>query len=171
MLVTSTLEFDEAAKALVAARSGLVNAAKSTGDVIGKYADAMCIMFNVFDDEGDLLTPWYELKGKAKSGIKAERAYFASDMLAAGFETPTVDVYWQRVKEASGYITPKNRVSGSTGIDAKNKEGLQTIINRIFAGDESGDSSGAISSEYKGPLMDIFEALGGDVNKLGTKTK
>ena len=169
MLVTSTLEFDEASKALIKARSGLVKGAKSTGDLIGTYADALCVMFNVFDDVGDLLTPWYELKGKAKSGVKGERAAFASEMLAAGFKTPTVDVYWQRVKEASGYITPKNRVSGSTGIDAKNKADLQTIINRIFAGDEAGDSSGAISSEYKGQLMEIFEALGGDVMKLGTK--
>jgi hypothetical protein len=169
MLVTSTEQFDDAVQALIEARSGLVSSAKKTGDVIGTYADAMCVMFNVLDDAGDLLTPWYEVKGKAKGGIKSERAAFAAEMLAAGFETGTVDVYWQRVKEASGYITPKNRVSGSTGIDAKNKADLQTIINRIFAGDEAGDSSGAISSEYKGKLMEIFEALGGDVMKLGTK--
>jgi hypothetical protein len=169
MLVTSTEQFDEAVQALIEARSGLVNAAKSTGSVIIDYADAMCTMFNVLDDEGNLLTPWYEVKGKAKGGIKSERAAFATEMLNAGFETPTVDVYWQRVKVASGYITPKNRVSGSTGIDAKNKADLQTIINRIFAGDEVGDSSGAISSEYKGQLMDIFAALGGDIDKLGTK--
>lgn len=169
MLVTSTEQFNQAAKDLIEARAGLVSSAKKTGDVIGTYADALCIMFNVLDDEGDLLTPWYELKGKAKAGIKGERAAFAAEMLATGFETGTVDVYWQRVKEASGYITPKNRVSGSTGVDAKNKADLQTIINRIFAADEAGDSSGAISSEYKGQLMDIFAALGGDINKLGTK--
>ena len=169
MLVTSIEQFDQATQDLIAARSGLVSSAKSTGDVIGSYAGAMCVMFNVLDDAGDLLTPWYELKGKAKAGVKSERAAFSAEMLGAGFETGTVDVYWQRVKEASGYITPKNRVSGSTGIDAKNKADLQTIINRIFAGDEAGDSSGAISSEYKGQLMDIFAALGGDIDKLGTK--
>jgi hypothetical protein len=171
MLVTSTLEFDEASKALIAARSGLVSSAKKTGDVIGKYADAMCVMFNVLDDEGDLLTPWYDLTHKAKSGVKAERAHFAAEMLAAGFETPTVDVYWQRVKEASGYVTAKNRVSGSTGVDAKNRDGLQVIINRIFAAGEAGDSSGDISQQYKRELMDIFSALGGDIMKIGTKSK
>lgn len=170
MLVTSTLEFDEAAKALVEARSGLVKGAKSTGDLIGGYADAMCAMFNQLDDQGEyVVCPWYELKGKAKAGVKAERAHFAAEMLAAGFETGTVDVYWQRVKEASGYVTAKNRVSGATGVDDKNRADLQTIINRIFAADEAGDSSGSVSQEYKGQLMDIFEALGGDISKLGTK--
>jgi hypothetical protein len=167
MLVTSLEQFNEAAQALVVARSGLVKGAKSTGDLISNYADAMCLMFNVLDDEGDLLTPWYELKGKAKAGIKAERDAFASEMLAANFKTATVDVYWQRVKEASGYVTANNRVSGSTGVDDKNKGDLMTIINRIFKAEETSDSSAAISSEYKRDLMNVYEALGGDMNKLG----
>ena len=167
MLVTSTVQFDEAAKALIAARSGLVNAARSTGDVIGSYAVAMCAMFNEVNQDGVLLTPWYELKGKAKAGVKAERSYFAHEMLAAGFETPTVDVYWQRVKEASGYRTAANRVSGKPDVDAKTLADLQTIINRIFKAEEAGDSSCSLSSDNKAGLMDIFGFMGGDIDKLG----
>jgi hypothetical protein len=167
MLVTSIEQFDEATKDLIAARAGLVNGAKSTGDLIKSYAKALCIMFNQLDDNGDILTPWYELKGKAKAGVKGERAAFASEMLAAGFEIPTVDVYWQRVKVASGYITAKNRVSGSTGVDAKTLADLQTIINRIFKAEEEGDSTCSLSSDNKAGLMDIFGFMGGDIDKLG----
>ncbi len=167
MQVTSIEQFEESKQALVEARSELVGGAKKTGDLIGTYASALCTMFNQVDEAGEVLTPWYELKGKAKAGVKEERAAFAADMVAAGFTTPTVDVYWQRVKEASGYITPKNRVSGTNDIDAKNAADLMTIINRIFKAEESGDSTAAVSLEYKGRLMDIFEALGGNMDKLG----
>ena len=164
MLVTSTEQFDDAVQALIEARSGLVSSAKKTGDVIGTYADAMCVMFNVLDDAGDLLTPWYEVKGKAKGGIKSERAAFAAEMLAAGFETGTVDVYWQRVKEASGY-TPKGRVTGGTDVDSKTVAELKTMLNRIFKAEEDGQDPAA--SAFKGQLMEVFENLGGDIDPLG----
>jgi hypothetical protein len=167
MQVTSIEQFEESKQALVEARSGLVGGAKKTGDLIGAYATAMCTMFNQVDKDGAVITPWYELKGKAKSGVKEERAAFVAEMNGAGFGTATVDVYWQRVKEASGYITPKNRVSGANDIDAKNAADLMTIINRIFKAEESGDSTATVSSEYKGQLMEIFEALGGNMDKLG----
>jgi len=167
MLVTSTEQFEQAQDALIKARSNLISGVKKTGTLVSSYATSLCTVFNKVDEQGETLVPWYELKDKAKTGIKAERALFASEMLSAGFETPTVDVYWQRVKEASGYVTPSNRVKGLPNIDTKNLADLQTIINRIFKAEELGDSSCKLSSDNKAGLMDIFGFMGGDLDKLG----
>jgi hypothetical protein len=151
---------------VASARRNLVKAAKGTGEVIQGYADALCMTFNVRALEtGAPITPWYELKGKDKKGIKAERDLFVADMTEAGFGKGTVDVYWQRVKEASGYVTAGNRVKGATDTDSKTVADLKTLINRIFKAEETGEDCKA--SEHKGALMDIFEALGGEVDTLG----
>ena len=149
---------------VASARRNLVKAAKGTGEVIQGYADALCMVYNVRSDNGASM-PWYELKGKDKKGVKAERDAFVADMTEAGFGKGTVDVYWQRVKEASGYITAGNRVKGASDTDSKTLAELKTIINRIFKAEESGED--CKSSEHKGALMDIFEALGGDVDTIG----
>jgi hypothetical protein len=150
---------------VASARYSLVSAAKGTGLVIQDYADALCLSFNLRGMDGAVIAPWYELKGKDKKGIKAERALFAAAMNEAGFKTGTVDVYWQRVKEASGYVTSGNRVKGASDTDGKTLAELKTIINRIFKAEESGEACEA--SEYKAALMDVFEGLGGDVDTLG----
>jgi hypothetical protein len=151
---------------VASARRNLVTAAKGTGEVIQGYADALCMAFNVRALEtGAPITPWYELKGKDKKGIKAERDLFVADMTEVGFGKGTVDVYWQRVKEASGYVTAGNRVKGATDTDSKTVADLKTLINRIFKAEETGEDCKA--SEHKGALMDIFEALGGEVDTLG----
>ena len=124
------------------ARRKLVTAAKGTGAVIQGYADALCMAYNVSDTSGTNVTAWFELVGKEKKGIKAERALFVESMTEAGFGKPTVDVYWQRVKEASGYV-PKGRVTGGTDVDAKTAAELKTIINRILKGQEDGQSNHA----------------------------
>ena len=149
---------------VASARRNLVKAAKGTGEVIQGYADALCLVYNVRSDNGASM-PWYELKGKDKKGVKAERDAFVADMTEAGFGKGTVDVYWQRVKEASGYVTAGNRVKGANDTDSKTLAELKTIINRIFKAEESGED--CKSSEHKGALMDIFEALGGDVDTIG----
>jgi hypothetical protein len=151
---------------VASARRNLVKAAKGTGEVIQGYADALCMTFNVRALEtGTTVTPWFELKGKDKKGVKAERDLFVTDMTEAGFGKGTIDVYWQRVKEASGYVTAGNRVKGASDTDGKTLAELKTIINRIFKAEESGED--CKSSEHKGALMDIFEALGGEVDTLG----
>jgi hypothetical protein len=151
---------------VAAARRNLVKAAKGTGEVIQGYADALCLAFNVRALEtGAPITPWYELKGKDKKGVKAERELFVADMTEAGFNDGTVKVYWQRVKEASGYVTAGNRVKGASDTDGKTLAELRTIINRIFKAEESGEDCKA--SEHKGTLMEVFEALGGEVDTLG----
>lgn len=149
------------------ARSGLVNAVGKTGEVVQNYADVLCGVFNVKAlTTGVLVTPWYELRGKAKSGIKAEKAkFYAAFSIDNGFAQGTDAVYWQRVKIASGYITAKNRVKGTETVDDKTMADLKTILNRIFKSEE--DCEDSKSSEYKGALMDIFAALGGDVMTIG----
>ena len=162
--VITTMAIDSGIVA--SARRNLVKAAKGTGEVIQGYADALCMTFNVRALEtGAPITPWYELKGKDKKGIKAERDLFVADMTEVGFGKGTVDVYWQRVKEASGYVTAGNRVKGATDTDSKTVADLKTLINRIFKAEETGEDCKA--SEHKGALMDIFEALGGEVDTLG----
>ena len=120
---------------------------------------------------GNTITPWYELKGKDKKGIKERRASFVQRMVNRGYAKPdgkpsaTVDVYWQRVKEASGYVTSGNRVTGGTDVDSKTLAELKTMINRILKSEEDGKECTA--SMFKGQLMEVFEGMGGDVDNLG----
>ena len=87
-------------------------------------------------------------------------------MTQAGYSKSTIDVYWQRVKEASGYVTAGNRVSaGSTDVDAKTKAELKTMINRIFKAEEEGTTCEA--SDIKHLLIDAYTALGGNDSDLG----
>ena len=85
---------------LTEAREALVSAAAKTGGVILTYALGLDAAFDLVDNQGNTTTKWFALKGKLKAGVKAERALFVSAFEAAGFTTGTVDVYWQRVKEA-----------------------------------------------------------------------
>jgi hypothetical protein len=155
---------------LETSRNALVEGASSTGQLIANYAQAMCMRFNIVDASNNLIAPWYSLIGKEKKGVKAERALFVQKMIARGFVKPdgkpsaTVDTYWQRVKEESGYV-PKGRVTGGTDVDSKTVTELKTIINRIFKAEEDGQDP--LASQFKGQLMEIFEGLGGDVDTLG----
>jgi len=92
---------------------------------------------------------------------------FVDAFKAEGFGEATINVYWQRVKEASGYQTTGQRVQGASSVDEKTLAELKTIINRIFKAEENGDSTADKSSEVKGQLMDIFAELGGDIDTLG----
>jgi hypothetical protein len=143
------------------ARRSLVKAAKGTGEVIQGYADALCMVHNVRAlDTGAALTPWYELRGKDAKGVKAERALFVTDMTEAGFGKGTVDVYWQRVKEASGYVTAGNRVKGASDTDGKTAAELKTIINRILKAEEDGEDCHA--STILETLKDAYIVLTGE---------
>jgi len=152
------------------ARNSLVDGVSKTGDLIQGYADVLCKVFNVRDSLGNVITKWPDLVGKEKKGIKEERARFVTAMIARGHVKPdgkptaTVDVYWQRVKEASGYV-PKGRVSGGTDVDSKTLAELKTMINRILKSEEDGQDCNA--SQWKRELMQVFEGMGGDVDTLG----
>ncbi len=153
------------------AEIALVDGVSKTGELIQGYADVLCQVFNVKDSMGNTITPWYELKGKDKKGIKERRASFVQRMVNRGYAKPdgkpsaTVDVYWQRVKEASGYVTSGNRVTGGTDVDSKTLAELKTMINRILKSEEDGKECTA--SMFKGQLMEVFEGMGGDVDNLG----
>ena len=156
----------EIQKALADSRHTFIRGLDTVDNMLKGYASNLSMAFDVTDPTtGKPVTKWYALKGKARAGVKAERALFVSEMEEAGYSKGTIDVYWQRVKEASGYVTAGNRVSGSNDIDTVTRKELQTIINRIFKAEETGQDFKA--SEVKGTLIEAFELLGGEVDKLG----
>jgi len=147
-------------------RTQLVKGIGKIGILIKGYSMALDQAFDLVDNTGAVTTKWFALKGVLKKGIKTERANFVADMTQAGYNKSTIDVYWQRVKEASGYVTAGNKVSGgSTDVDAKTLAELKTMINRIFKAEEEGKTCEA--SEIKGLLMDAYASLGGDADNLG----
>ena len=154
---------------LSVARNALVSEARKTGEVIGNYAKGLETTFNLVDNEGNVTSMWYELKGKLKAGVNAERKLFVEAFESAGFEKGTIDVYWQRVKKASGYAPNGTKVSGSTDIDAKTLSELATIINRIFKYEEDEGVEDCKASKAKRDLINAYEKLGGNPDKLGTK--
>ena len=155
----------QAIHSLIDSRIALVGAAKKTGQVVKAYAKALEQTFNLVDNQGNVTTKWYDLQGALRKGVKAEKVEFVTAMTAEGFTKATIDVYWQRVKEASGYQTTGNRVTANLSTDDKTQADLKTIINRIFKAEEEGTSCEA--SEIKGLLMDAYASLGGDDSELG----
>jgi hypothetical protein len=147
-------------------RTQLVKGIGKIGVLIKGYSLALDQAFDLVDNMGAVTTKWFDLKGALKKGVKTERANFVADMTHAGYTKSTIDVYWQRVKEASGYVTAGNKVAGgSTDVDAKTLAELKTMINRIFKAEEEGKTCEA--SEIKGLLMDAYTSLGGNADNLG----
>lgn len=134
----------------------LIGQGRKTKEVLQTYADQLV---------GVVGKEWWLLKGKAKQPVKAIRERFAAKHLEAGFKKTYIDVMWQRVKEASGYVTAGNRVKGATDPDSKNLDDLRTILNRIFKAEEDGGESAW--SDEKAVLMDVYDRMGGDTDRLG----
>lgn len=151
---------------LSVARDNLFEGFGKIGTVITAYATALCYAFDTTDEEtGERVTPWYELVGALKKPIKEERARFVAGLEALGYKKGTIDVNWQRVKEASGYQTAGNRAKSNQSADEKNLSDLRTIINRVLKSEE--DGADTKWSEVKGDLIEAFEAMGGEVDNLG----
>jgi hypothetical protein len=149
---------------LAQSRQSLIDGIGKIGDLISMYSVDLSRQFDAVDNEGNITTKWFALSGKLAKGVKAERALFKADMIEAGYSVATGDVYWQRVKEASGYVTAGNKVKGQNTIDSMNFDDLKTILNRIL-GAES-DTEGCEKSQLaKASLLDAFEFLGGDSAK------
>ena len=148
---------------LTDARQMLVGTLKDTGRKVGEclqaYADSMCA---AFDTEH---TKWFDLKGKLGKAVKNERAAFVEDMKGAGYEQGTIDVYWGRVKDASGRVKVQNKVSAPKDVDAEILKGLQTMLNKIYAAEDN--DATITASQIKGYLLDAFSAMGGNVMELG----
>jgi hypothetical protein len=118
------------------------------------YADAMLATFG---------GQWWTIADKAtKKSIKAERGLFVEGLESLGFKQGTIDVYWQRVKVACGYIPAGNKASGSETIDAKTLKELKTIINRILGDDSDGEGS-VLAQKAKADLMSAFIKMGGNI--------
>ena len=131
-------------------RNALVEGVTKTGVVIENYSNAIASVFDRKDVNGNVIAKWYDLEGKEKKGIVAEKALFANTLMdrdpkfiksidADGKRTPTatVDTYWQRVKIASGYV-PKGKLKGTNDVDTKTATELKTMINRILKAEEDG---------------------------------
>jgi hypothetical protein len=154
---------------LQTARAAVVNVATEfkgkTGEVIAAYAKAMCAALDLVDNTGMVTTKWFALKGKLKAPVTVERAAFKVAMIEAGHES-NVNVYWQRVKEDSGYVTPGDAAKAAQSVDDKTLSELKTILNRIFKA-ESESVECDLSSEAKGSIIEAFELMGGDIEKIG----
>lgn len=155
----------EVLSALDTARNAVVASAKKTGDVIATYASLLCGVFNPKDINGRFTASWFELSGKAARPVRLERERFVAAFTEAGYKKPTIDVYWQRVKEASGYKTAGNRAKGELSIDEQNMMDVKTILNRIAKAGETGKVCNK-SDDVADELREIFRALGGDVSTL-----
>lgn len=148
------------------ARSAMVNGVSKIGEVIQFYADGISQAFDLVDNEGNVTTKWYDLQGPMTKPVKAERALFVDAMIKRGYDKPTIDTYWARVKKAAGHVPAGNKASAKSDIDAKTLSELKTILNRIFM-----DESDSKSQQVKGILIDAFVQMGGDAMKLGTNNK
>lgn len=152
MQVISSVSFD--VSLLDVTRGALVEGVTSTGELLGNYSKAMDQAFDRLDINGNVIAKWFDLRGKDAKGVKGERAKFVQAMMdrnpkfikeikpnadgtVVRVPTATVDTYWARVKEASGYV-PNGKVSGTSDVDAKTAAELKTMINRILDAEEDG---------------------------------
>jgi hypothetical protein len=147
-------------------RIAMVNGVSKIGEVIQGYADGISQTFDLVDAEGKVTTKWYDLQGVLNKPVKAERALFVDAMLKRGYDKPTIDTYWARVKKAAGHVPMGNKASATADTDAKTLSELKTILNRIF-----NDDTDSKSQQVKGLLIDAFVQMGGDAMKLGTNNK
>jgi hypothetical protein len=162
-IVTPSVSFTDIATMLANARNAIVVNVVKSGELIGNYSKAMDYAFDKTLENGEVVK-WFNLKGKAKAGVKAEYAEFVEALKSVGLEGNKY-VYWQRVKEASGYQTAGNKASANTTIDAKTMTELKTMLNRILNAED--DEGCELSNEVKPLLMEAFEMMGGDVDTLG----
>lgn len=157
--------FTDIQTALDNARNAIVKNGVKTGELLKAYSVAMDNAFDMTLANGEVVK-WFALTGKQKDGVKAEYKKFESALEGAGLSSNKY-VYWQRVKELSGYVTTGNIVKGSGSVDEKTKAELRTIINRIVADVAGGGEPKA--SEILEDLRYCFTFLGGDLHAKGMK--
>lgn len=148
------------------AREGYIASIKSENLNLKEYADAMNAAFSVLDASGKVLTPWYELRGKASSGVKAEFSAFSAAIKAAGYGNNVDYVYWGRVKDASGRVKSGNKVqSGDTDDLALSLEDIKRVLNRTNKLRKVGGKAFERLDEVYEELENIYATLGGDPKK------
>lgn len=164
-MVTATVEANEAIErynALIAARAECASGLRAANGLIVTYARAISAVCG----EG-----WVHLVGKESAMVREERKMFDRAMgMVEGTENKPLkakcNTYWSRIREAAGYAKTDSASSELT-VDQKTLAELKTMLNRIFNGEASDACPN--SSAIKHYLIDAFEALGGDMSKIGTK--
>lgn len=154
--------FTDMQTALDQARNALVKGVVKTGELITNYGKALEHAFDKTLENGDKVK-WFDLKGKAKAGVKAEYARFVETLEGAGLGSNKY-VYWQRVKEACGYQTTGTKVKATLTIDARNLADLKTILGRILNNESDDDAE--LSNQAKPALEQAFSILGGDITEI-----
>lgn len=155
---------------LVDARRGYIAGIKGEGKSLGVYADWMCSTFNVVNEKGEVIKPWYALTGKAASGVRAEFKAFAEDLQSAGYAEGVEYTYWARVKDASGRPKKGGKTQGET-VDPmeKTRAEIGTIINRINNGRDDNTESSERMIEIYDLMCEAYATLGGVVSDLKTE--
>lgn len=166
--VTSSISEQAAARmnALTEARTACASGLKATDGMIIKYARAISEVCG----EG-----WVHLVGKESAPVREERKLFNRAMGLPEEVLTDADkrlrakcnTYWQRVREAAGYVTP-NKAKAATDIDSKTLAELKTMLNRIDNAEGNGVEC-PLASAAKGHLIDAFIGMGGDMDTVGTK--
>lgn len=155
---------------LVGARREYIAGIKVEGKSLGVYAAWMCKTFNVTDENGVVIKPWYALTGKSANAVREEFKGFTADLMAAGYASGVEYTYWARVKDASGRPKKSGAVQGETVDDmVKTRKEIGTIINRINNGrDDKTESSERMIEIYE-IMCEAYATLGGVVSDLKTE--
>lgn len=162
VVVTSAPSVD-----LGTAREGYIGSIKGESLKLKEYAAAMNATFSVLDGKGSVVKPWYELKGKAASGVKAEFSAFANALKAAGYADGVEYTYWGRVKDASGRAKPNNVVrSDDPDYLALSLEDVKRVLNRTNKLRESKGEAFERLDEIYDDLLVIYTTLGGAEDDL-----
>ena len=155
---------------LVGARREFIKSIKTGDKSLGAYAAWVCSTFNVTDETGAIIKPWYALTGKAAAGVRAEFASFKADLMAEGYAEGVEYTYWARVKDASGRPKKSGKVEGEAADPmAKTRSEIGTIINRINNGrDDKTEASERMIEIYE-LMCEAYATLGGTVSDLKTE--
>jgi hypothetical protein len=160
----------DALSKLVGARREFIKSIKSGDKSLGAYAAWMCSTFNVTNEKGEVIKPWYALAGKAAQGVRSEFKAFAEDLQKEGYAEGVEYTYWARVKDASGRPKKGGKVGGEpTDVMEKTRSEIGTIINRINnSRDDKTESSERLIEIYE-IMCEAYATLGGVVADLKTE--
>jgi hypothetical protein len=168
--VSVAVSAGDALSQLVGARRGYIAGIKGGDNSKGVYAAWMCSTFNLTDETGNVIKPWYALTGKAAAGVRSEFASFKADLMAEGYAEGVEYEYWARVKDASGRPKKSGAVQGEA-VDpmVKTRSEIGTIINRINNGrDDKTEASERMIEIYE-VMCEAYATLGGVLSELKTE--
>lgn len=156
-----------APEVLVKTREGYVSSIKGEGIKLAEYAKAMNTCFSVVDATGKTVKGWWELKGKAAAGVKAEFQAFATALKVAGYAEGVEYTYWGRVKDASGRTKAGNIAQdGEPDNLALSLADIKRVLNRTNKLREGKGEAFERLDEIYDDLLVIYTTLGGAEDDL-----